>query len=133
MGRFDKVFDLLNKFGQPAETRIYGDDLPEKIQRMGNKVVVPESKDSIDEVINLFAPKKGKEKGMKLGKLGDIFDKNFDALDDQLVNIIGKPGDLLQNLKAMNAELFEEARRGTMTLQDIAKQAGEIGFSSKMT
>ena len=128
MGRFDKVFDLLNKFGQPAETRIYGDDLPEKIQRMGNKVVVPESKDSIDEVINLFAPKKGKEKGMKLGKLGDIFDKNFDALDDQLVNIIGKPGDLLQNLKAMNAELFEEARRGTMTLQDIAKQAGEIGF-----
>ena len=128
MGRFDKVFDLLNKFGQPAETRIYGGDLPEKIERMGNKVVVPESKDNIDQLVNLFAPKKGKEKGMKLGKLGDIFDKNFDALDDQLVNIIGKPGDLLQNLKAMNAELFEEARRGTMTLQDIAKQAGEIGF-----
>jgi len=128
MGRFDKVFDLLNKFGQPAETRIYGGDLPEKIERMGNKVVVPESKDNIDQLVNLFVPKKGKEKGMKLGKLGDIFDKNYDALDNQLVNIIGKPGDLLQNLKAMNAELFEEARRGTMSLQDIAKEAGEIGF-----
>ena len=128
MGRFDNVFDILNKFGQPSETRIYGGDLPEKIERMGNKIVVPESKDSMDEIVNLFAPKKGKEKGMKLGRIGEIFDKNFDALDDQLVNIIGKPGDILQNLKAMNAELFEEARRGTMTLQDIAKQAGEIGF-----
>ena len=126
MSKFEFVFDILNKFGQPSETRIYGGDLPEKIERMGNKIVVPESKDSMDEIVNLFAPKKGKEKGMKLGRIVEIFDKNFDALDDQLVNIIGKPGDLLQNLKAMNAELFEEARRGTMTLQDIAKQAAKL-------
>tara|TARA_R100001594_G_scaffold25862_1_gene50369 strand:+ start:7181 stop:10177 length:2997 start_codon:yes stop_codon:yes gene_type:complete len=129
MGRFDKVFDILNKFGEKEETDIYGGDLPEKIERMGNKVVVPESKDNIDAILNIFVPK-GKSKGMKFGKLGDIFDKNFDALDNQLVNIVGKPGDLLQNLKAMNAELFEEARRGTKTLQEIAQDAGKIGFNN---
>lgn len=47
-----------------------------------------------------------------------------------LANMIGGPGDILQNLKELNKELFEEARRGTKTLQEMAEDAGKLGFDT---
>ena len=44
--------------------------------------------------------------------------------------MVGGPGDILQNLKELNKELFEEARRGTKTLQEMAEDAGKLGFDT---
>ena len=127
-----KVFDFLealNKFGNKSETRIYGGDLPEKITEIGGKVVVPESKDKLEDVAKVFV-KDHKGPGTNLGRIGEIFDRNFDEMELNLASMVGGPGDILQNLKELNKELFEEARRGTKTLQEMAEDAGKLGFDT---
>ena len=128
MGKFD-FLDTLTNFGNKSETRIYGGDLPEKITEIGGKVVVPESKDKIEDVAKVFI-KDHKGPGTNLGRIGEIFDRNFDEMTLNLSKMIGGPGDILQNLKELNKELFEEARRGTKTLQEMAEDAGKLGFDT---
>ena len=128
MGKFS-FLEALNKFGNKSETRIYGGDLPEKITEIGGKVVVPESKDKLEDVAKVFV-KDHKGPGTNLGRIGDIFDRDFDEIDRNLGVISFGSGDVLQNLKELNKELFEEARRGTKTLQEMAEDAGKIGFDA---
>ena len=68
-------------------------------------------------------------KNVNFGRI-DIFDKKFDALDEMVTDNMGTPGDLIKNLKSKNKELFEFQRRKTMTLEEQAMQAKELGFDT---
>ncbi len=56
-------------------------------------------------------------KGINLGRIGELFD---DADDFSLET-------MLTNLKTQNKELFEEARRGSMTMEQILAASEKVG------
>ena len=87
MGKFS-FLEAVNNFGNKSETRIYGGDLPEKITEIGGKVVGPESKDKIEDVAKVFV-KGHKGPGTNLGRIGEIFDRNFDEMELNLASMVG--------------------------------------------
>ena len=128
----DKPFlQMLRQFGSEAEYKVYGRDLPDKPEKIGGQIVVPQDDVAdISEYMKVFKEDGFTGKNVNFGRIGDIFDKKFDALDEMVTDNMGTPGDLIKNLKSKNKELFEFQRRKTMTLEEQAMQAKELGFDT---
>ena len=126
MGRFKTLLEGLSGFGSKDEADIYGKDLPEKPEIIAGRVVLPDAKDiNIEDIATVFAGDGYKGPGLNLGRVGDVINKSMDDFND----LEFLTGDLLNNIKAQNKELFEHARRKSMTLEEMVELAERQGFN----
>tara|TARA_R100000808_G_scaffold468_2_gene2406 strand:+ start:2834 stop:5881 length:3048 start_codon:yes stop_codon:yes gene_type:complete len=134
----------LKEIGRTAEVEIYAKDLSDKPEVVtgksgGKSIVLPEASDKdIESLMEVFTENGYKGPGLNLGRLGDIFDSkeiNIDPL--VLYKGLKKMGkdvddpssyDFLNQLRAQNVELFEFARRGKLSIEDMTKMANKIGL-----
>ena len=127
----DKILNSLRQFGSEAEYKVYGRDLPSKPEKVGGQIVVPQDDVAdISEYMKVFKDDGFTGENVNFIRVGDIFNKDFDDLDKMVTDNMGTPGDLIKNLKSKNKELFEFQRRKTMTLEEQAMQAKELGFDT---
>ena len=77
------------------------------------------------DIATVFAGDGYKGPGLNLGRVGDVINKSMDDFND----LEFLTGDLLNNIKAQNKELFEHARRKSMTLEEMVELAERQGFN----
>ena len=123
-----KAFDSekWEKFAEIEEKRVYGDDLPGKPKVVAGQVVIPENRElDIETIAQVFAGDGYKGPGPNFGRIGDLFDKDI-QVD---LGLDWTSGDLMNNLREQNKELFEHARRGNLSIEDMVELAERQGFN----
>ncbi len=130
----------LRELGRVAEAETFGKDLPsDGPEVVGRTVVLPDARDKDIESLNeVFTDNGYKGPGLNMGRLGDIFDGEDILIDATTLYKGMKKMDLdvddpssydfLNQLKAQNIELFEFARRGKMSIEDMTKLANKMGL-----
>ena len=119
------IRDAIKSTVEEAQARSYGGQLPddEITPGPGGSTVVKAMGDDDLKALNEALMAGGYDKGLNLGRIGEIFNSNPGEFDFETV---------LTNIKQNNKELFEHLRRETKTIETLTAMAEATGFENIM-